>query len=74
MRKVRITVMRKACYRDLMERYENPIEHACGMEEEQVFITDGWKRPDGLCESAWESCTRSSWGLLMERRASMMAG
>ena len=33
MRRVRITVVRKACYRDLMERYENPIEHACDMEE-----------------------------------------
>ena len=26
-RKVRITVMRKACYRDLMEKYENPINY-----------------------------------------------
>lgn len=33
MKKIRITVMRKACYRDLMEKYENPIEHACDMEE-----------------------------------------
>lgn len=55
MRKVRITVMRKACYQDLMERYENPIEHACDMREGQTFIADGWKRPDGLCESAWET-------------------
>ncbi len=55
MRKVRITVMRKACYQDLMERYENPIEHACDMQEGQTFIADGWKRPDGLCESAWET-------------------
>lgn len=30
MKKVRITVMRKACYPDLMEKYENPIEHAYG--------------------------------------------
>lgn len=52
MRKVRITVMRKACYRDLMEKYENSIEHACDMEEGQVFVADGWKRPNGLCESA----------------------
>lgn len=53
--KVRITVMRKACYRDLMEKYENPIEHACDVEEGQVFIANGWKCPDGLCESAWET-------------------
>ncbi len=55
MKKIRITVIRKACYQDLMEKYENPIEHACDMEEGQVFIADGWQRPEGLCESAWES-------------------
>lgn len=55
MRKVRITVMRKACYRDLMEKYENPIDHACDIREGQVFIANGWKRPDGFCESAWET-------------------
>ena len=55
MRKVRITVMRKACYRDLMAKYENPIDHACDIQEGQVFIANGWKRPDGFCESAWET-------------------
>ena len=29
MKKVRITAIRKACYPDLMEQYENPIQHAC---------------------------------------------
>lgn len=55
MKKCRITVMKKACYPDLMERYENPIEHACDIEEGAVYIADGWKKPDGLCDSAWES-------------------
>ena len=63
MKKVRITVMRKACYRDLMELYENPLENACDMEEGQVFITNGWKRPEGLCESAWESMSAFVMGL-----------
>ncbi|HCB93004.1 MAG TPA: TIGR04076 family protein [Selenomonas sp.] len=63
MKKVRITVMRKACYRDLMELYENPLEHACDMEEGQVFIANGWKRPEGLCESAWESMSAFVMGL-----------
>ena len=63
MKKVRITVMRKACYLDLMEQYENPIEHACDMEEGQVFIADGWQRPDELCESAWESMSSFVMGL-----------
>lgn len=55
MKKIRITVMRKACYRDLMERYENPIEHACDLQEGQVFIANGWEKPEGLCDSAWQS-------------------
>lgn len=55
MKKVRITVMRKVCHQDLMEKYENPIEDACGMEEGCVFIADGWRRPEGLCESAWDT-------------------
>ncbi len=58
MKKVRITVMRKAEYTDLMEKYENPIEHACDMKEGQVFIANGWQKPDGLCQSAWESMSQ----------------
>ena len=55
MKKCRITVMRRARYDDLIERYENPIEHACDLREGQVFIANGWQRPEGMCESAWES-------------------
>ena len=55
MKKVRITVKRIACYRDLMEEYENPIEHACGMRLGQVFVANGWQRPEGFCESAWDT-------------------
>ena len=54
-KKVRITVMRTARYDDLIERYENPIEHPCDMREGQVFVADGWRRPAGFCDSAWES-------------------
>ena len=55
MKKVRITVMRTARYDDLIEQYENPIVHACGMREGQVFTADGWRKPEGFCDSAWES-------------------
>ena len=55
MKKIRITVMRTARYDDLIERYENPILHACDMREGQVFIADGWQRPEGFCLSAWDS-------------------
>ena len=55
MKKVRITVKRVACYRDLMEEYENPMEHACDMREGQVFLANGWQKPQGFCSSAWDS-------------------
>lgn len=55
MKKCRITVMKKACYADLIEQYENPIEHACGLEQGQIFIANGWQKPAGLCDSAWDS-------------------
>lgn len=55
MKKCRITVMKKACYKELMEKYENPLEHACDMIEGQVFVAEGWKKPEGMCDSAWES-------------------
>ena len=55
MKRIKITVLRKVSHKDLMEKYENPMEHACDMEEGQVFIANGWQRPEGLCESAWET-------------------
>ena len=55
MKKCRITVMRMARYDDLIEKYENPIEHACDLTEGQVFIANGWKKPQGLCDSAWDT-------------------
>lgn len=55
MKKVRITVMRISEYRDLMARYENPIEHACDMKEGMIFTANGRERPEGFCESAWET-------------------
>ena len=55
MKKIKITVMRIAWYQDLMERYENPIDHACDMQVGQVFIADGWRKPEGFCDSAWET-------------------
>ena len=55
MKKCRITVMRKVHHADLSEQYENPIEHACDMEEGQVFIANGWEKPEGFCQSAWDT-------------------
>ena len=55
MKKVRITVKRIARYDDLIAEYENPIEHACGMTLGQTFVCNGWQKPDGFCDSAWET-------------------
>lgn len=55
MNKCRITVMRMARYDDLIAKYENPIQDACLLHEGQVFIADGWEKPAGLCDSAWET-------------------
>lgn len=55
MKKCRITVMRMARYDDLIAQYENPIRHACGLREGQVFLANDWEQPEGLCRSAWES-------------------
>lgn len=53
MKKVKITVMRIARYDDLIDRYENPLIHACDMVEGQVFLSLDGNRPEGFCESAW---------------------
>ena len=55
MKKVKITVKRITVYKDLIKQYENPIKHACDLKEGQVFIANGFKKPDGFCDSAWES-------------------
>ena len=47
--------MRITRYENLMARYENPIEHACEMQEGQVFIANGWQKPEGFCPSAWDT-------------------
>ena len=55
MKDVRITVMRITQYKDLMAQFENPIEHACSMKEGMVFVATGGRRPEGFCDSAWDS-------------------
>ena len=47
--------MKQAIHEDLIAAYENPIEHACDMRIGDVFISLGGSRPEGMCESAWES-------------------
>jgi uncharacterized repeat protein (TIGR04076 family) len=55
MKNVRITAIRKSEHRDLIERYENPIKHACNVEEGQMWISVDGRRPEGLCPEAWKT-------------------
>ena len=63
MKKVRITVMRKACYADLWKRTKIPWSMPATSRRGAVFIANGWQRPAGLCESAWESMSPFVMGL-----------
>ena len=53
MKKVRITAVRRTCYPDLMEKYENPIEHACDTEIGMVWVSENAQKPEGFCNAAW---------------------
>ena len=55
MKHIRITAVRKAAYPDLMAQYENPMENPCCVEEGQSWIAHGWEKPEGFCDSAWDS-------------------
>ena len=55
MKKVRITAVRKTEYKDLMERYENKIEHTCDVLEGMTWTSVNGEKPDGLCSKAWKS-------------------
>lgn len=55
MKDVKITAVRKVEHKDLIDAYENPIEHACDMQVGDVFVSRGGEMPEGMCESAWGS-------------------
>ena len=55
MKTIKITVKRMACYKDLMDEFENPIEHPCDMQIGQTFVVENCVKPEGLCDSAWET-------------------
>jgi len=55
MNAVRISVIRKASYPDLIAKYENPIEHACDLSEGQEFVSVDAECPTGLCPEAWKT-------------------
>ena len=55
MKNCKITVKKITVYADLMAEYENPIKDACTLSVGDVFITNGDQKPQGFCESAWQT-------------------
>lgn len=55
MKKVKITAVRRAYYPDLMAQYENPIQHACDVEEGMAWVSENGEKPENFCNSAWDS-------------------
>jgi len=53
--RIRITAVKRVEHKDLMEKYENPITHACDMEIGKEFISIDGEKPVGFCNSAWDS-------------------
>lgn len=47
--------MRITQYKDLIAAYENPIQHTCDMQLGQQFIVEEGQKPEGMCQSAWET-------------------
>ena len=54
MKKVKITAIRKTCYPDLMEKYENPISHACDVEEGMVWLLPSFPLLPSSTASPWK--------------------
>lgn len=52
---VEIRAVRRGAYPDLSAQYENPIEHACDVEEGRVWFSVNGEKPSDFCDSAWET-------------------
>ncbi len=55
MRTVTITALRQTEYKDLMERLEQPLELQCEVPVGTVFRITVCRKPEGLCDCAWET-------------------
>ena len=52
---IRITAVKTVIHQDLIEKYENPIKHACSIKVGDSFISHNGEKPIGLCDEAWKS-------------------
>lgn len=55
MKRVKITIIRKAYYQDLSERYEKNRTHSCPYSEGDEWISLDGAMPEGFCASAWSN-------------------
>jgi uncharacterized repeat protein (TIGR04076 family) len=55
MKTVKITAVKQVVHTDLINAYENPIKHACDIKIGDTYVSFDGKKPENLCESAWES-------------------
>lgn len=63
MKKVKITVVKKDFYDDLVQQYGNKNLTKCSrFELGQTFITD-YRKPEGFCEEGWKSISHYVFGL-----------
>ena len=51
---VKITAVKVSQFGDLINKYENPIQHACGIHEGDVFISKNAEIPENFCPEAWK--------------------
>jgi uncharacterized repeat protein (TIGR04076 family) len=56
MKKCKITVVKIAFFDDLAKQYASPALGECDMHKVgQEYYSNGWMKPDGLCDNAWKS-------------------
>ena len=56
MKRVKITVMETTFNRELAEKFAAEGLTPCTYNTPgQIFYSNGWQKPDGLCDNAWKS-------------------
>lgn len=56
MKKCKITVMANTFNGDLAKEFANPQLGPCDLYEVgKEFYSNGWQKPEGLCDNAWKS-------------------
>ena len=56
MKQVKITVIKRAWHDDLAKQFAAPDLAPCDYHKEgEVFYSNGWQKPEGLCDNAWKS-------------------